>query len=186
MSDRTSSRIFSRPAVIYTVVYSWAHPLLISRNSPDHQKIFCLVWSLEILYMVLIELLTIRGNRISLIISRWRLHKDKSKQNPKAGNTLSNSQLAGNLFKSKTRQEFPLKLQAIGQHITIVKKAGLIFVFYSHRFLFWGWPEWRGLEVSWTSGQKKMEASNRLEIKIRQEFPLNIFQSGPFVTCCKS
>ena len=85
--------------------------------------------------MVLIELLTIRGNRISLIISRWRLHKDKSKQNPKAGNTLSNSQLAENLFKSKTRQEFPLKLQAIGQHITIVKKAGLIFVFNFHGFL---------------------------------------------------
>ena len=85
--------------------------------------------------MVLIELLTIRGNRISLIISRWRLHKDKSKQNPKAGNTLSNLQLAGNLFKSKTRQEFPLKLQAIGQHITIVKKAGLIFVFNFHGFL---------------------------------------------------
>ena len=44
-----------------------AHPLLISRNSPYHHDFVCLVWALEILYMVMIELLTIRGNRISLI-----------------------------------------------------------------------------------------------------------------------
>ena len=51
-----------------------AHPLLISRNSPDHHDFVCLVWALEIL--VLIELLTIWGNRITLIISRWSLYKD--------------------------------------------------------------------------------------------------------------
>ena len=31
-----------------------------------------------------------------------------------------------------------------------------------------------------------LEASNWLEIEIRQEFSLNIFQSGPFVTCSES
>ena len=61
-----------------------------------------------------------------------------------------------------------------------------LVVFNFHGFLLWCWPEGRRSEVSWTSGQMKMEASNLLDIKNRQEFPLNIFQSGPFVTCCKA